>query len=516
MAANTEETRVAEDHLPKFTLVTYSRSEKNDSLEQEQTDIVAFEVHEIEGEELQEVGNEDEGGEQQQIELRKVHNAFSAFALVACPECDTSTCLRPVQECCGHVKCRPCFIANEDCCRQCVDHAVVETMEQNDEGCEELHPVGNKKLDQLDVLEYSYNIRTEGGDIETIVPSANEYILELEQASGGKSIALVSSETLKQLESTSAESQSHISVDIGTDYVTPLVLEGQEKQRRGKSKKLSKPKVSDHIITSSSDERKYHCTKCNQEFSRKKYHHQFHMYCNPINGKRPFSCKYCDKEFVSCSHYEYHVMSKHTNEKPFRCEICSNQFYTKKKLERHMNSHNSTPHVIRSKFYLCAYCKKRFNNLSNCKKHLRTHTDEKPYKCDTCQKCFRQKGSLDVHIQNHIGNRPHKCPEPGCGLAFFAKKDCKRHHFCHTNHKPFKCTTCYQEFRRKDNLERHLRTKHGLEEDVVKFFSNRAAEIYYNSLNQNNNSDTNSLSLDDPLQTMSTEMDTLVITGLEA
>ncbi|ODN00684.1 Zinc finger and BTB domain-containing protein 24 [Orchesella cincta] len=489
-----------EDHLPKFTLVSYSSSnndsKNNDTFDEEESDLVSFEVHEIEGEELQEVDNEEDA------ELSKVHNnAFSAFALSACPECDISTCLRPVQECCGHVKCRRCFLTNEEGCKQCVDESVVE---QNDEGCEQLEGQGIKKQE---VLEYSYNINTDGDEMETIVPSANEYILELEQASGDKSIALVSSETLKQLginhenvnldcsQITTSISESQTGLGGNDDeesaesptpdstaYETTEALADQEHQPRRKQINSGKPKIADHIVILSTKPRRYHCTECDQEFTQE-YRRQFHLYCNPQNGNRPFTCNLCPNEFTSRSHYEYHVKSKHTHEKPFRCTICAYQFITKKKLERHMNSHSDNPLVIRTKFYLCAYCKKRFNNLSNCKKHLRTHTDEKPFECAVCKKAFGQKTTLDVHMRIHEGHRPYKCPEPGCDRAFSTNKDCRRHHLCHGNDKPFLCSLCMQCFRRKDNLERHLRNTHNLEEDLVKMISKKAAEKYQNSNN---------------------------------
>ncbi|XP_063827219.1 zinc finger protein 62 homolog [Ostrinia nubilalis] len=54
--------------------------------------------------------------------------------------------------------------------------------------------------------------------------------------------------------------------------------------------------------------------------------------------------------------------------------------------------------------------------------------------------------------------RAHQCPR--CPRAFHSRKDMRRHQAVHTDSKPFRCKVCNRRFRRKDNLERHIRNTH--------------------------------------------------------
>ncbi|XP_052780085.1 titin homolog [Mya arenaria] len=262
------------------------------------------------------------------------------------------------------------------------------------------------------------------------------------------------------------------------------------------------------------------CKMCNRYVKCSDVPLEKHM--EECQGRIPFKCPECSKEFQYESSLKCHVVSHYPDQpKLFSCNQCdykSNYKANLKKHIRHIHEQRGERNIK------CTECDKLFFSEDNMKRHLKLHSEERPYKCqqEECDKAFKTVNGLKTHEVSHQTDRPfpcevegceksfktkrnlishlnethqnapknYKCEEDGCTMAFYKKCHLERHtdahkdnrtHFCtyitctkafrtaealkvhalfHTDEKPLKCNHCDYTCRQKSSIRFHMKKKH--------------------------------------------------------
>lgn len=102
------------------------------------------------------------------------------------------------------------------------------------------------------------------------------------------------------------------------------------------------------------------------------------------------------------------------------------------------------------KNFICDHCYGAYRSSYHLKRHMLTHTGEKPYACDSCEMRFIQRYHLDRHKRVHSGE------------------------------KPYQCDRCHQNFSRTDRLLRHRRlcTGGGVSKEEIQACCDSRASAY--------------------------------------
>ncbi|KYN08716.1 Zinc finger protein 12 [Cyphomyrmex costatus] len=418
-----------------------------------------------------------------------------------CPNCGqpTNTSFsRLVKDTCGHTKCRMCLLYEEHGCKICQTQHCVQREEEphiaNEEQSEirispseaivlPLELVINKdsktkenhldsnstecgSLNLYENITFDNNEGTYGSvtnDAVTNNTVTNEavtnYIITNDNSSETYIPRLESYDVALNIENHLRNDNDHNSQNLQNDDQSKL--KNSEEMVVEKNKNVKRNNRSHITILPGTPER-YKCNVCGKIFRNKKGK-CYHDAC--VTGIKPYQCTLCDKSFVKRSHFEYHERV-HRGYKPYKCNLCDKAFPQQNKLNRHMFSHS------KEKQFPCSECNKRYSKKDDLKNHLSIHNSTAIYKCKSCDKSFCILTNLKRHMQTHTNERPHRCDQ--CNKSFKEKSLLIRHKRTHGKERPFSCAHCNKVFlskselrrhlttlfRRKDNLNRHIRHHH--------------------------------------------------------
>ncbi|EFA01111.1 hypothetical protein TcasGA2_TC010323 [Tribolium castaneum] len=188
---------------------------------------------------------------------------------------------------------------------------------------------------------------------------------------------------------------------------------------------------------------------------------------------RKYHCKVCGAAVLGKENIMKHAAELHNGQGAYQCQFCKKFFLRLNYLEMHRNyGCSANPHRARP---LCDFCGRKFCQPQKLKVHIkRMHSDFsevlKEFQCKNCLKILGSRAALQRHLKEvHQKQMDGACSCSRCGKHFQNKSNLKIHMLTHSGIKPFKCVvkSCNAAFTTKQCLQFHYKKVHSFTEDAM-------------------------------------------------